>query len=103
MCTGLVQLLHLQPERLALHMHDIIEYMLESTQVTGLPASLTTFFCALASACRPLRCWSTPAAPAVFCCMQPAHCSSNRRASCATRRRLDDVQLLPCLRRQHGW
>ena len=33
MCTGLVQLLHLQPERLAPHMHDIIEYMLESTQV----------------------------------------------------------------------
>lgn len=32
-CTGLVQLLHLQPERLAPHMQSIIEYMLESTQV----------------------------------------------------------------------
>ena len=32
-CTGLVQLLHLQPERLVPHMHEIIEYMLESTQV----------------------------------------------------------------------
>lgn len=32
-CTGLVQLLHLQPERLVPHMQDIIEYMLESTQV----------------------------------------------------------------------
>ncbi|CAL8464616.1 g4151 [Coccomyxa elongata] len=31
-CTGLVQLLHLQPERLVPHMHEIIEYMLESTQ-----------------------------------------------------------------------
>ncbi|KAK9804853.1 hypothetical protein WJX72_008726 [[Myrmecia] bisecta] len=31
-CTGLVQMLHLQPERLSPHMHDIIEYMLESTQ-----------------------------------------------------------------------
>ena len=38
MCTGLVQLLHLQPERLAPHMHDIIEYMLESTQVPHHPA-----------------------------------------------------------------
>ena len=33
MCTGLVQLLHLQPERLGPHMQSIIEYMLESTQV----------------------------------------------------------------------
>ena len=32
-CTGLVQMLHLQPERLAPHMDQIIEYMLESTQV----------------------------------------------------------------------
>ena len=32
-CTGLVQLLHLQPERLGPHMQSIIEYMLESTQV----------------------------------------------------------------------
>ena len=32
-CTGLVQMLHLQPNRLAPHMHDIIEYMLQSTQV----------------------------------------------------------------------
>ncbi|KAL0043428.1 hypothetical protein WJX79_004487 [Trebouxia sp. C0005] len=31
-CTGLVQMLHLQPERLAPHMDHIIEYMLESTQ-----------------------------------------------------------------------
>lgn len=36
-CTGLVQLLHLQPERLGPHMQSIVEYMLESTQVT--PAS----------------------------------------------------------------
>ena len=36
-CTGLVQLLHLQPERLAAHMRDIIEYMLESTQVPTRP------------------------------------------------------------------
>ncbi len=34
-CTGLVQLLHLQPERLGPHMQSIIEYMLESTQVTS--------------------------------------------------------------------
>ena len=33
MCTGLVQLLHLQPERLGPHMQSIIEYMLDSTQV----------------------------------------------------------------------
>ena len=32
-CTGLVQMLQLQPERLAAHMDQIIEYMLESTQV----------------------------------------------------------------------
>ena len=32
-CTGLVQMLQLQPEWLAPHMHDIIEYMLASTQV----------------------------------------------------------------------
>ena len=32
-CTGLVQLLHLQPERLGPHMQSIIEYMLDSTQV----------------------------------------------------------------------
>ena len=32
-CTGLVQMLHLQPNRLQPHMHDIIEYMLQSTQV----------------------------------------------------------------------
>ena len=32
-CTGLVQMLQLQPESLAPHMHDIIEYMLASTQV----------------------------------------------------------------------
>ena len=31
-CTGLVQLLHLQPERLAPHLPDIIEYMLRSMQ-----------------------------------------------------------------------
>lgn len=35
-CTGLVQLLHLQPERLVPHMHEIIEYMLESTQVPAI-------------------------------------------------------------------
>ena len=35
-CTGLVQLLHLQPERLGPHMQSIIEYMLESTQVPSL-------------------------------------------------------------------
>ena len=34
-CTGLVQLLHLQPERLGPHMQSIIEYMLDSTQVRG--------------------------------------------------------------------
>ena len=33
-CTGLVQMLQLQPERLAPHMEQIIEYMLESTQVS---------------------------------------------------------------------
>lgn len=32
-CAGLVQMLQLQPERLAPHMEQIIEYMLESTQV----------------------------------------------------------------------
>lgn len=32
-CGGLVQLLHLQPEALAPQMRDIIEYMLESSQV----------------------------------------------------------------------
>ncbi len=37
-CTGLVQLLHLQPERLVPHMHEIIEYMLESTQVPAVSA-----------------------------------------------------------------
>lgn len=31
-CTGLVQLLHLQPDRLAPHLPDIIEYMLRSMQ-----------------------------------------------------------------------
>ncbi len=40
-CTGLVQLLHLQPERLAPHMHDIIEYMLESTQARAAPFPTT--------------------------------------------------------------
>lgn len=35
-CTGLVQMLHLVPEKLAPHMRDIIEYMLESTQVRSL-------------------------------------------------------------------
>ena len=35
-CTGLVQMLHLQPNRLQPHMHDIIEYMLQSTQVRPL-------------------------------------------------------------------
>ena len=43
-CTGLVQMLQLQPERLAPHMEQIIEYMLESTQVgpvaIGLDASI---------------------------------------------------------------
>ena len=39
MCTGLVQLLHLQPERLGPHMQSIIEYMLESTQVQPPPVS----------------------------------------------------------------
>ena len=34
-CTGLVQMLQLQPELLAPHMHDIIEYMLASTQVSS--------------------------------------------------------------------
>lgn len=33
-CAGLVQMLQLQPERLAPHMEQIIEYMLESTQVS---------------------------------------------------------------------
>lgn len=33
-CTGLVQMLHLQPQRLQPHMHDIIEYMLASTQAS---------------------------------------------------------------------
>ena len=32
-CAGLVQMLQLQPEKLAPHMEQIIEYMLESTQV----------------------------------------------------------------------
>ena len=40
-CTGLVQLLHLQPERLVPHMHEIIEYMLESTQVPPHPTLCT--------------------------------------------------------------
>lgn len=31
-CTGLVQMLSLEPDRLQPHMHDIIEYMLASTQ-----------------------------------------------------------------------
>lgn len=34
-CGGLVQLLHLQPEALVPQMRDIIEYMLESSQVGG--------------------------------------------------------------------
>lgn len=33
-CSGLVQLLHLQPEALVPQMRDIIEYMLESSQVS---------------------------------------------------------------------
>ena len=37
MCTGLVQLLHLQPERLGPHMQSIIEYMLDSTQARTPP------------------------------------------------------------------
>jgi len=41
-CTGLVQMLHLQPERLAPHMDQIIEYMLESTQVR--PGVALSFF-----------------------------------------------------------
>ena len=41
-CTGLVQLLHLQPERLAAHMRDIIEYMLESTQVPARTPNLSS-------------------------------------------------------------
>ena len=36
-CAGLVQMLQLQPERLAPHMDQIIEYMLESTQVRTTP------------------------------------------------------------------
>lgn len=32
-CAGLVQMLQLQPEKLGPHMDQIIEYMLESTQV----------------------------------------------------------------------
>ena len=32
-CAGLVQLLHLQPKALLPQMHDIIEYILESSQV----------------------------------------------------------------------
>ena len=32
-CTGLVQMLHLQPQKLQSHMTDIIEYMLQSNQV----------------------------------------------------------------------
>lgn len=43
-CAGLVQMLQLQPERLAPHMDQIIEYMLESTQVSPCPASLN-FVC----------------------------------------------------------
>lgn len=37
-CTGLVQMLQLEPERLAPHMHDIIEYMLASTQACPCPS-----------------------------------------------------------------
>lgn len=33
-CTGLVQMLHLQPQRLQPHMQEIIEYMLASTQAS---------------------------------------------------------------------
>lgn len=33
-CTGLVQMLHLQPQRLQPQMHAIIEYMLASTQAS---------------------------------------------------------------------
>ena len=32
-CTGLVQMLHLQQQRLQPHMKEIIEYMLQATQV----------------------------------------------------------------------
>ena len=32
-CTGLVQMLQLQQQRLQPHMHEIIEYMLQATQV----------------------------------------------------------------------
>ncbi len=44
-CTGLVQLLHLQPERLGPHMQSIIEYMLESTQVILCTPSLQDCLC----------------------------------------------------------
>lgn len=40
-CNGLVQMLQLQPERLAPHMDQIIEYMLESTQVSLMHCSCT--------------------------------------------------------------
>lgn len=36
-CTGLVHVLQLQPELLMPQMHNVIEYMLESTQVRRSP------------------------------------------------------------------
>ena len=39
-CTGLVQMLHLQPQKLQSHMTDIIEYMLQSNQVNLLSSRL---------------------------------------------------------------
>ena len=52
-CTGLVQMLQLQPERLAPHMHDIIEYMLASTQVSASPAGRKVSAVTLASSQLP--------------------------------------------------
>lgn len=42
-CTGLVQMLSLEPDRLQPHMHDIIEYMLASTQVRASPQPCASY------------------------------------------------------------
>ncbi len=56
-CTGLVQLLHLQPERLAPHLPDIIEYMLRSMQARPCMAWPT----AGVLGAGVLVCWRAPA------------------------------------------
>jgi hypothetical protein len=60
-CTGLVQLLHLQPERLAPHLPDIIEYMLRSMQARTLRPAAAPSGAARSGAARvcgrPAGCW----------------------------------------------